>query len=419
MGVAVLAGANPTIAFRSKVVSMKGCNSGVIAGPRRPSPAGLQSKQLAFCTGATPFRPVLAVARPKKAALTTRAVLQTPPETSESEAGDVFEWERITSAGVKQATELWQAARRMKPRGEWAGKNPLKKVWFSDVLYSAKRNKFFDREWKKEDMIYGGFILAMHLVAATAPFCFSWANFNAFLVGWVITGMFGITLSYHRQLAHKSFKTPKWLEYVFAYCGVLAVQGDPLEWVSSHRYHHLHCDTPGDPHTPYEGFYHSHMGWFLDNTATDPRVNPRTNASDMQEQPFYVWLQKTYGLHVLASGLATFAIGGWGAFAWAYALRICWVHHITWFVNSACHVWGNQTYNTGDLSRNNWWVGVLAFGEGWHNNHHAFEFSCRHGLEWYQFDPTWYTIKTLEFFGLASNLKYPSEKKMASLAFKQ
>lgn len=412
MGVAVLAGANPTIAFRSKVATRKGCNNGMIAGARRP--VGLQAKQRTFLTGVAPGKPVkLAVVRPRTA-LFTRAVLQTSQDTSEAEVGE-NEWQRVTGAGVKKANDLWQAARDMNPRGEWFGKNPLKKVWFSDVLYSAKRDKF-TREWKSEDITYGAVILGLHMVAATAPFCFSWANLSMMLVGWVITGMFGITLSYHRQLAHKAFKTPKWLEYIFAYCGVLAVQGDPIEWVSSHRYHHLYTDTPSDPHTPYEGFWWSHCGWFLDNTATAKRVGNRSNASDMQEQPFYIFLQKTYGWHVVASGLATYLLGGWEAFVWAYALRVCWVHHITWFVNSACHCWGNQTYNTGDLSRNNWWVGILAFGEGWHNNHHAFEFSCRHGLEWYQFDPTWYTIKALEFLGLADNLKYPTQKKMDDLA---
>ena len=135
----------------------------------------------------------------------------------------------------------------------------------------------------------------------------------------------------------------------------------------------------------------------------------------MIDQPFYRHLRDHYAWHVAASAAVTFAIGGWQGFVWTWALRVCVVHHITWFVNSACHVWGNQQYNTGDLSRNNWWVGILAFGEGWHNNHHAFEFSCRHGLEWYQWDPTWYTIKTMEFFGLASKLKYPSEKMLNKL----
>lgn len=402
--------ANPTIALSSRAVASKGTT----VGSQRPRLAGLRAKQslsgvaIAPCKGLTPLR--------NRKTVSTRAAVQTSPEKPEAEANEAHQWQRVTDAGVKKAHELWQAARNMAPRGEWAGRYPLQKVWGSDVMYSAKRPKFLGREWKKEDIVYGSFIAAMHAVACYAPFCFSWANLNMMLVGWVITGMFGITLSYHRQLAHKSFNTPKWLEYLFAYCGALAVQGDPIEWVSSHRYHHLHTDTPHDPHTPYEGFWWSHCGWFLDNSATESRVGNRSNASDLQEQPFYQFLQKTYGWHIVASGVATYLLGGWEAFVWAFALRVCWVHHITWFVNSACHVWGNQQYNTGDLSRNNWWVGILAFGEGWHNNHHAFEFSCRHGLEWYQYDPTYYTIKFLEMVGLADKLKYPSDKKRQALA---
>lgn len=407
----LLTAANPTIALPVRTVA----STGVTVGTRRPRSAGMRAKHSLSGVAIAPRRATTCL-RSRRTLSTRAASVQTQPEKSEAQPEELFQWQRVTDAGVKKANELWQAARNMAPRGDWSGRYPLQKVWLSDVLYSAKRPKFLNREWKQEDIVYGSFIAAMHVCACFAPFCFSWANLNMMLVGWVVTGMFGITLSYHRQLAHKSFNTPKWLEYIFAYCGCLAVQGDPIEWVSSHRYHHLHTDTPHDPHTPYEGFWWSHCGWFLDNSATERRVGNRSNASDLQEQPFYQFLQKTYGWHVVASAAATFLLGGWEAFVWAFALRVCWVHHITWFVNSACHVWGNQQYNTGDLSRNNWWVGILAFGEGWHNNHHAFEFSCRHGLEWYQYDPTYYTIKFLEIVGLADKLKYPSDKKREALA---
>jgi len=368
--------------------------------------------------------PLVARARPAVSLVAARKPLVAratmAPEAPTAPAPEQNEWARVTEAGVLKATELWEAARvlagvALPARGDWDGLFPTQRVWLSDVMASPKRPKFMNREWKKEDITYAAVLGATHIAACFAPFCFSWANLGAMLIGWVITGMLGITLSYHRQLSHKAFATPKWLEYTLAYCGVMAMQGDPLEWVSSHRYHHLYTDTPQDPHTPYEGFWWSHCGWFLDIAATERRVGNRSNASDMAEQPFYRWIQATYGWHIVAAALATYLLGGWGGFVWAFALRVCWVHHITWFVNSACHVWGNQQYHTGDLSRNNWWVGILAFGEGWHNNHHAFEFSCRHGLEWYQFDPTWYTIKVLEFFGLADKLKYPSQKQMSKL----
>jgi stearoyl-CoA desaturase (Delta-9 desaturase) len=292
-----------------------------------------------------------------------------------------------------------------------------KQVPFSDVYGRPKRRLFFGREWDSKDLSYAAFMVAMHGLACLAPVTFSWPMVGLFFGTYFVTGCLGITLSYHRQLSHRSFTTPKWLEYVLAYCGVLAVQGDPLEWVSSHRYHHLHCDTPLDPHSPYEGFWWSHMGWLLDNKATSERVHDRSNASDMAAQPFYRHLAQHYTWHVVAQLGLLYALGGLPALVWGGALRIVWVYHITWFVNSAAHVWGSQTYNTGDLSRNNWWVGLLAFGEGWHNNHHAFEFSARHGLEWWQFDMTWIMIQALSALGLATNVKLPTEKQKARLAF--
>ena len=140
-----------------------------------------------------------------------------------------------------------------------------RKVLLSDVFSTLKRKLFTPRAWARTDLQYGGFMLVIHALCLLAPFTFSWPMFTLFVVGYGITGCLGITLSFHRQLSHRSFVTPKWLEYALAYCGVLAVQGDPIEWASSHRYHHLHTDTPLDPHSPYEGFWWSHMGWLLDN----------------------------------------------------------------------------------------------------------------------------------------------------------
>jgi len=324
-------------------------------------------------------------------------------------------WRRTIDSGAESAAKLWESARNSVARGDWSGLRPAHRVLLSDIIASPKRNMFANRDWSKVDVIYTAFIAAMHVGAVAAPFFFTWTAFNAFLTMYFVTGCLGITLSYHRQLSHKSFKTPKWLEYSLAYCGVLSIQGDPLEWVSSHRYHHLHCDTPSDPHTPYEGFWWSHAGWLLDNEQAETRVGDRSNASDMAAQPFYTWLQESYGWHVAAAGLATYAIGGLPMFLWAFCFRTVWVWHITWAVNSVSHVWGDQTYNTGDLSRNNWPIGVLAFGEGWHNNHHAFEFSARHGLEWWQFDPTWYIIRTLQALNLATSVKLPKQQQMDRL----
>lgn len=290
------------------------------------------------------------------------------------------------------------------------------KVLLSDVVATKKRRLFFGREYNSKDIAYVLVIGALHVVALCAPFTFSWPMVGLFLGLYAVTGLLGITLSYHRQLSHRSFTTPKWLEYALAYCGVLAGEGDPMEWVSAHRYHHVHTDTPLDPHSPFEGFWWSHMGWLLDNQVTLSRVGEAANMSDLESQPYYQFLKKTYPLHVIASLAILFTLGGFPALVWGGALRMVWVYHVTWFVNSASHVWGNQAYNTRDLSRNNWWVGILAFGEGWHNNHHAFEFSARHGLEWWQIDATWGVIWLLEKLGLAKNVKLPSESQKARLA---
>jgi len=286
----------------------------------------------------------------------------------------------------------------------------------SDVYAVQKRKLWFGREWDNTDKIYTLFIAGMHVLCLFAPVTFSWNMVGLFFLSYFVTGCLGITLSFHRQLSHRSFQTPKWLEYALAYCGVLAVQGDPIEWASSHRYHHLHCDTPLDPHSPYEGFWWSHAGWLLDHTANDQRLSDRSNASDLSKQWFYRFIEKTYPIHIAASLAVLYAFGGLPALVWGGALRTVWVYHVTWFVNSAAHVWGSQDYDTGDLSRNNWWVGILAFGEGWHNNHHAFEFSARHGLEWWQIDVTWMLVSLLKTVGLASKVKLPTEAQKARLA---
>ncbi len=302
------------------------------------------------------------------------------------------------------------------PAEDWVGRTPVRRVLWSDVLASPKRGAITNRTWSTTDAVYVAFMLLVHGGCLLAPATFSWSALACFGVMYFITGCIGITFSYHRQLSHKAFALPKPLEYAAAYCGALAVQGDPIEWVSSHRYHHLHCDTPRDPHTPYEGFWWSHMGWLLDNDATLERVADRGNAADLAGQRFYRALAATYGLHVVASAAVLYALGGLPWLVWGFCVRTAWVYHITWFVNSAAHVWGSQSYATGDLSRNNWWVALLAFGEGWHNNHHAFEFSARHGLEWYQLDMTWWLIRALQAVGLATKVKLPTAAQKARLA---
>ncbi|KAJ8755899.1 hypothetical protein K2173_024444 [Erythroxylum novogranatense] len=293
-----------------------------------------------------------------------------------------------------------------------------RRIFLSDVIVKRERKFFWGRKWSTLDVGTASVVLSMHLLSLFAPFCFNWSAFWVAFGLYVITGLLGITLSFHRNLSHRSFKLPKWLEYLFAYCGVLALQGNPIDWVSTHRYHHQFCDSERDPHSPIEGFWFSHMSWLFDTNSVVERCGGPNNVGDLEKQPFYKFIQDTYILHPFALAVLLYACGGVPFLVWGMGVRTIWVYHITWLVNSACHVWGKQAWNTGDLSRNNWWVAILAFGEGWHNNHHAFEYSARHGLEWWQLDVTWYVVMLLQVVGLATEVKLPTQlqkQRMAAL----
>ncbi|VVA14412.1 PREDICTED: palmitoyl-monogalactosyldiacylglycerol [Prunus dulcis] len=231
----------------------------------------------------------------------------------------------------------------------------------------------------------------------------------------------GVTLSYHRQLSHRSFKLPKWLEYFFAYCGVLSVQGSPIEWASTHRNHHQFTDTWDDPHSPIKGLWFSHIGWLFDYRSRFGSYEGRLkNVDDLKRQKFYRFLHVTYPLHSIAFGVLLYALGGMPFLTWGLGVRAALFAHATFALNSICHRWGKKVWDTGDMSRNNWVFGLLTHGEGWHNNHHAFQYSARHGFEWWEVDVTWYVIRFLEIVGLATDVKLPSEtqKKRKALSNK-
>lgn len=274
----------------------------------------------------------------------------------------------------------------------------------------------------KREYVFGkfsSFICVVHVLCLFAPSTFSWGALGAACVLSLLTGVFGVTLSYHRNLAHKSFKLPKYLEYLFAYFALQAYQGDPIFWVSTHRYHHKVTDTDRDPHSPIEGFMFSHIGWLYDFNKLAQKGASYNNVCDLTSQPYYKFLQKTMVLHASGLGMLLYMVGGFPYIVWGMGVRTVWGYHTTWAVNSICHTWGHQVWNTGDLSRNNWCLSLVTFGESWHNNHHAFEYSARHGLEWWQFDLTWYVIKILEYLGLATDVKLPSKKHMQRLSFEK
>jgi len=219
----------------------------------------------------------------------------------------------------------------------------------------------------------------------------------------------GIGMGYHRLLTHRSYKVPKWMEYCMAVFGTMTLEGGPIFWVGTHRIHHQTSDQEGDPHSPRDGAWWSHMGWIVEGESKHSEVDYfRRYAPDLTRDSFYVWLNKYHWLPLAIVGVLLFAFGGWATFLWAGCLRVIVGLHSTWLVNSATHMWGTRRFTTKDDSRNNWWVALLTFGEGWHNNHHGKPNSARHGLAWYELDITWLQILLLEKLGIAKGVKVAS-----------
>jgi stearoyl-CoA desaturase (delta-9 desaturase) len=242
----------------------------------------------------------------------------------------------------------------------------------------------------------------LHLGAIAALFMFSWtALATAVFLYWIATGL-GISMGYHRLHTHRSYKVPTALEYFFAVCGTLTLEGGPIFWVATHRVHHQNSDQDGDPHSPRDGGWWAHAGWILlgETKHNNTRLMSKY-APDLAKDRFYVWLNNYHWVPIVVLGVLLLALGGLPMILWGVCFRVVFGLHATWLVNSATHMWGSRRFSTRDDSRNNWWVALLTFGEGWHNNHHAHPTSARHGLAWYEFDPTWITLKLLRRFGIA------------------
>lgn len=261
------------------------------------------------------------------------------------------------------------------------------------------------------------FIIGMHLGCIAAFFTFSWqALFICLALHW-ITGGLGITLCYHRLLTHRSFKTPKVIEYLLVIFASWACQGGPISWVAAHRLHHAKSDLPGDPHSPKEGFFWAHMGWCLiTNKDIDDFENYSRLAPDLIKDKGLVFLEKSHLLWSILLATGLYAWGGWSFVVWGICVRTVLVYHCTWLVNSATHVWGYQSFRSGDDSKNLWWVALLSYGEGWHNNHHAFQTSARHGLKPWEIDTTYLIIRFLKRIGLATDVKLPTDRVLASFS---
>ena len=238
--------------------------------------------------------------------------------------------------------------------------------------------------------VVGPFIATLYAITRLWQRYVTWSDIILMLVFYLISGL-GITIGFHRMLTHKSFETSKYIKAMFLIMGCMAWEGNPITWASTHIKHHAHSDQEDDPHSPLVSLWHAHLGWIFKEVA-----DPETYGSWLKKDPVVVWVDKTWWVWGVLGMLIPFAIGGWSGLLWGGAVRIFLTHHVTWSVNSVCHTFGKRPYCTKDASRNNWLVGLLAFGEGWHNNHHAFPRSAFHGMEWWQFDLSSIIIRTME-----------------------
>ena len=272
----------------------------------------------------------------------------------------------------------------------------------------------------------------VHIVAVLAivpplfGYLFTWSGFVLAIAGHFVFGMLGITIGYHRLLTHRGFTCPKWLEHLLAILGMCNLQDSPARWVAIHRMHHQHSDKQPDPHSPLVNFLWSHVGWVLvRNRDFDRTIHYERYVRDLLRDPFYLKLERRTGwffvflAHAIAITLVGAAVGWFvdgasGAlrysasyYVWAVAMRTVFVLHGTWAVNSITHVFGYRNYDTRDESRNNWLIALFSHGEGWHNNHHAEPRAAAHGHRWWEFDMSWWVIRSLEAIGLAKDVVRP------------
>ena len=257
---------------------------------------------------------------------------------------------------------------------------------------------------------------------------FNWLYLGLF-VGMYLLSALGVTVGYHRLFCHRAFETSGFVKFIFGVMGSMAVEGSILKWVSMHRCHHQHSDAHGDPHSPhhhgtgfvnmFRGLLHAHVGWMF---RGDPKDLSRY-VTDLVRDKAIRACSKTWGLWAVVGMLLPAALGGlitmsWMGvlmgFLWGGLARVFLIHHMTWSINSICHLWGTKPFRSHDESRNNFLFGVIGLGEGWHNNHHAFPTSARHGLRWWELDLSYSVIRSLETLGLAWDVRVPNSARVTA-----
>lgn len=257
-----------------------------------------------------------------------------------------------------------------------------------------------------------------------------WADIAIMVAMYLVTAV-GVTVGFHRMLTHRAFQTYPWVERAFAVMGSLSIQGSVLDWVADHRKHHAYTDVDGDPHSPHvghghglSGFWHAHAGWLME---THGQAGWKKYAADLYEDPAMRRIGRAFPafvvLTLLIPTLAGFilhgftAVGALEGFIWGGLVRVFFVHHVTWSVNSICHIFGRRRFAVDDRSTNVWWLAPFSLGESWHHNHHAFPRSAVHGLEWWELDISAAIIAAMEKLGLAWNvIRITPERQRAKLA---
>ena len=304
-------------------------------------------------------------------------------------------------------------------RGEIANDHELKGA--TNALHRARPHTLL---WRLIRIV----VVFLPLVGVIAAMILLWGGYfgllylTLFVVMYLLTG-FGITIGFHRFFTHAGFKSGPAIVYTLGILGSMAVEGNLIWWVATHRRHHRYSDKEMDPHSPHvgrkpgilgaiKGLLHAHVGWSLSDRCNQTDLN--RYAPDLLADKRIVTINRLFPLWVVIGLLFPAVIAGgvtrtWSGallgFLWGGLVRVFMVHHVTWSVNSICHFWGSRDHETGDESRNNALMGILGLGEGWHNNHHAFPASARHGLKWWQIDPSWLVISMMRHLGLATSVK--------------